>query len=75
MGCIKEHTQANIQIFKTQTCNNRSPTSNFPQEAAGPYVFIEEIKILVLSPNSLESVPPTIFKPNPSPRNKTFIVS
>ena len=44
--------------------------SNCPHDAAGPYVFIDEIKMLVLSPNSRESIPPTIFKPKPSPRNE-----
>jgi hypothetical protein len=58
--------------MSTQTCNNRSPTSKWPQAAAGPYVFIDEIKMLVFCPNSRESIPPTIFKPNPSPEYKNI---
>ena len=38
-------------------------------------MFIDEIKMLLLFPNSLESVPPTIFKPNPSPENENVSVA
>ena len=47
-GALSSNAQILIVLSKnTQTCNNRSPTSKCPQAAAGPYVFIDEIKILV----------------------------